>query len=29
MAISNGRAGPGWGLNQESVYVMTISLPGW
>ena len=28
MAISNGRSGPGLGLNQESVSGMTISLPG-
>ena len=28
MAISNGRSGPGQGLNQESVSGMTISLPG-
>ena len=28
MAISNGKLGPGWGLNQESVSGMTISLPG-
>ena len=28
IAISNGRSGPGWGLNQKSVSGMTISLPG-
>ena len=27
-SISNGRLGPGWGLNGESVSGMTISLPG-
>ena len=29
IVISNGRSGPGWGLNQESMSGMTISLPGW
>ena len=29
IAISNGRSGPGLGLNRESVSGMTISLPGW
>ena len=29
IAISNGRSGPGQGLNQESVSGMSISLPGW
>ena len=29
IVISNGRLGPGWGLNLESVSGMTISLPGW
>ena len=29
MVISNGRSGPGQGLNRESVSGMTISLPGW
>ena len=28
IVISNGRSGPGWGLNLESVSGMTISLPG-
>ena len=28
IVISNGKSGPGWGLNQESVSGMTISLPG-
>ena len=28
IAISNGRSGPGQGLNQESVSGMTFSLPG-
>ena len=29
IVISNGKSGPGQGLNQESVSGMTISLPGW
>ena len=29
IAISNGKSGPGQGLNQESMSGMTISLPGW